>query len=307
MKSDKDTPLVSILMPFLNLEKFINEAIESVLGQTYENWELILVNDGSTDNSTIIAKDYTSRYPEKVRYIEHENLENKGISASRNRGFQESKGKFLAFLDADDIYLPSKLEEQVSLLLQYPDAGMMYASTHYWFSWSGNPEDAKWDWTWKEFGVEPDSLIKPPQLLTIFLKNGGTVPCMGSLMVRREAIEDIGGWENSFRDIYEDQIFYAKISFKWPVFVSSKCWDKYRQHPNSICRIVEKTGQANLARRTYLLWLEKYLFEKEVDKNAELWKALEKALWPFRHAFFHSLNKFKNKAIKKIRQYATKN
>src|SRR5205809_3316024 len=77
-------PLVSGTIIFLNAERFIDEAIQSVLAQTYENWELLLVDDGSTDGSTAIARSYAERYPAKIRYLEHPGHKNHGMSASRN-------------------------------------------------------------------------------------------------------------------------------------------------------------------------------------------------------------------------------
>ena len=99
-------PLVSGIIIFLNAEKFIEEAIDSVFAQTYDNWELLLVDDGSTDRSTKIAQQYAQHYLAKVRYLEHENHQNLGMSATRNLGIRNVKGKYIAFLDADDVWLP---------------------------------------------------------------------------------------------------------------------------------------------------------------------------------------------------------
>jgi hypothetical protein len=88
-------PLVSAIIIFLNAEKFIREAIESVFAQTYDNWELLLVDDGSTDASTEIAHRYAEQYAGKVRYLEHEDHQNLGMSASRNLGINNAKGKYI--------------------------------------------------------------------------------------------------------------------------------------------------------------------------------------------------------------------
>ena len=106
----KNKPLVSCITIFFNAEKFFEEAIESVFVQTYKNWELLLVDDGSTDGSTTIARNYAEHYPEKVCYLEHEGHQNRGMSASRNLGIRHAKGDYVALLDADDIWLPQKLE-----------------------------------------------------------------------------------------------------------------------------------------------------------------------------------------------------
>src|SRR5436309_14273345 len=100
-------PVVSAVVPFFNAEKFIEDAIRSVLAQTYKAWELFLVDDGSKDGSTRIARDYAARHPANVRYLEHTDHRNLGKSASRNRAMQTASGKYVAFLDADDIWLPN--------------------------------------------------------------------------------------------------------------------------------------------------------------------------------------------------------
>src|ERR1044072_6648738 len=98
--------LISIIIPFLNVEKFIEEAIESVLAQSYDEWELLLADDGSTDRSTEIAQRYARRYPEKVRYVEHEGHRNIGVCGARKLGLIKARGELIAFLDADDVWLP---------------------------------------------------------------------------------------------------------------------------------------------------------------------------------------------------------
>ena len=104
-------PLVSVIIPCYNGEKFIGEAIESVLNQTYKNWELIIVNDGSIDNSKKIIDNYLS--DKRIKYIKSKN--NKGIPVTRNIGIKSSKGKYIAFLDQDDIWMKKKIEKQLNL------------------------------------------------------------------------------------------------------------------------------------------------------------------------------------------------
>src|SRR5438128_2284668 len=108
-----DDPLVSTVMIFLNAERFMQEALDSVFAQTWERWELLLVDDGSTDDSREIAKRSAAEHPAKVRYLEHPGHENRGMSASRNLGIRHARGAFVAFLDADDVWLPAKLAEQI--------------------------------------------------------------------------------------------------------------------------------------------------------------------------------------------------
>ncbi len=290
-------PLVTGIMIFLNAdEKFFHQAIESVFAQTYDNWELIFVDDGSTNGSTEVAQGYAEKYPGKVRYLEHDGHQNRGMSASRNLGIRNAQGEYIAFLDADDIWLPPKLERQMAILEAQPEAAMVYGPTQMWYSWTGNPEDMQRDRK-RLLGVRSDTLVKPPKLLTLILrtKKGMETPTTCGVLIRREVIESIGGFEESFRSIYEDQAFFAKLCLKAPVFVESGCWDKYRQHSDSNCYVAQKTGQFNFsepnpARLTFLNWLADYL-SKQGFKNTEVWQALQKALWPYHHPTLYRLSK----------------
>ena len=102
--------LASIIIPAYNAERYISEAIESVINQTYTNWELIIVNDGSTDNTEKIAQSYAQK-DSRITYITQEN---KGVSVARNIGYNASKGDYLGFLDADDYWLPDNLDEKIN-------------------------------------------------------------------------------------------------------------------------------------------------------------------------------------------------
>ena len=108
-------PPVSVITIFLNADRFMREAIESILAQDFTNFELILVDDGSTDGSTHLARQYTNKFPKKILYLEHEKHVNKGMSASRNLGIQHARGAFITFCDADDVWMPGKLTEQLKI------------------------------------------------------------------------------------------------------------------------------------------------------------------------------------------------
>ncbi len=295
MSDDEKTisgPLVSVITIFLNGEKFIREAIESVLAQTYDNWELLLVDDGSTDNSAKIALEYTQRYPVKARYLEHEGHVNRGMSASRNLGVSHTRGEYIALLDADDVWLPRKLEQQVEILNALAEVGMVYGSTQTWFSWTGNREDADRDFK-RKIGVEPNTVVRPPKLFVLCLGDHAKTPATCSVMIRRESVERIGGFEASFRGMYEDQAFFTKAFLEIPVFVSGQLWDRYRQHPDSCCNIAEMTGhynpyQPNRAHHLFLNWLVNYLHQKKFE-TPEIWEAIDGALWPYRHPVRHRL------------------
>jgi glycosyltransferase involved in cell wall biosynthesis len=293
-------PRVSIVTPFLNAGRFIAEAIDSVLAQTYDRWELLLVDDGATDDSTAIARRYAAAHQDRIRYLAHEARRNNGASASRNLGIRHARGEFLAFLDADDVYLPRKLEDQVPLLDAHPEAAMLYAATEYWHSWTGRPEDTGLDWTWRKFGAEPNTVVEPPKMLISFLEDGGTVPCMGSVLARRDAVERVGGWEDSFRYICTDQVFHAKLCLEFPVFIAGNCWDRYRQHEGSSCRTVERAGRTQAAFERYLTWLEAYLTQKQIADPA-VWSALRHALRRTRYPRLDRIEQRARRSVGRLR------
>ena len=107
-------PLISVVIPAYNAEQFLDETLESVLSQTYENWECIIVNDGSTDSTESVAK----KWCEKDSRFRLTNKENGGFSSARNWGIKESKAEYIAFLDADDLYMPNFLEVCLETLIK---------------------------------------------------------------------------------------------------------------------------------------------------------------------------------------------
>lgn len=104
--------LVSIIMPSYNTAKYIAETVQSVLAQTYQNWELIIVDDCSTDDTDEVVKPFLS--DSRIRYLKNE--KNSGAAVSRNRALREAKGKWIAFLDSDDLWMPEKLEKQIAFM-----------------------------------------------------------------------------------------------------------------------------------------------------------------------------------------------
>jgi glycosyltransferase involved in cell wall biosynthesis len=274
-----DRPLVSVVLIFWNAAAFLREAIESVLAQSYPCRELLLVDDGSTDGSTGIARQFAAHDPGQVRYLEHAGHANLGMSASRNLGIRQAQGSYVAFLDADDVWFSRALEDQVAILQAHPAAAMVYGPIQWWYSWTGKPEDGGRDHV-ERLGVPADSVIDPPRLLPLFLRDKAAVP--SGVLVRRGVVESVGGFEDQFRGEYEDQVFCAKICLEAPVFAAGRCWYRYRQHPESCVLRGQQTGETHAARLRFLNWLGGYLTERKVRDRA-LWRALELELWRYRH------------------------
>jgi len=120
--------LISVIIPNYNYAHYVGDAIDSVMAQTYDNFELIVVDNGSTDDSKHFLEEYENKYSPQLRLVFQDN---RGQAGSRNRGIKESKGDLIAFLDADDVWMPNKLEEQIKLFID-PTVGLVYSS--YWIS-----------------------------------------------------------------------------------------------------------------------------------------------------------------------------
>jgi glycosyltransferase involved in cell wall biosynthesis len=244
-------PLVSVVLIFLNEERFIEEAVLSVCNQTLTDWELILVDDGSTDRSTRIARDLAA-YDDRIRYVDHQQHENRGMAASRNLGVAHSSAPYLAFLDADDVWEASKLAEQVDLLERMPDVAMVNGAIRFWHSW--DPTSTKAD-RYVLTGGFSDRRLDPPEAALMNYPLGAVDPAGVDLLVRRSVFEAVGGFEDRFRGMGEDQSFLIKVFQRYPVYISSCAWLLYRQHDASSSAQATRVSWVRM-RGVFLEWLE---------------------------------------------------
>jgi len=113
-------PLISVLVTSYNYEKYLPETLDSILAQTYKKYEVIIVDDGSKDNSVELIKKYTAKYPNFYLY-QHKNGENRGLPASVKLGVEKAKGEYIAFLESDDLWHKNKLLEVVKIINKYPN------------------------------------------------------------------------------------------------------------------------------------------------------------------------------------------
>jgi glycosyltransferase involved in cell wall biosynthesis len=276
-----DSPRVSVITIFLDGESFLAEAIESVIAQTFVSWELLLVDDGSGPAAATIAKSYAARYPKRIRYLEHPGHMNRGMSAARNLGIRYARGELIAFIDADDVWLPSKLADHVTILDAHPEVGMVCGTAIYWNSWSNGQDDIK------PTGHRQDNVIYPPDAAVALYPLGeADPPSPSDIVLRADLVRRLGGFEGRFTGMYEDQAFLLKVYLSAPVYFCSEVSFKYRQHPASCVATTIKTGKYHKARYYFLEWLEKYL--KVCDKvDLRVASSLRIALRPYRHPYIH--------------------
>lgn len=250
-------PAVSVITIFLDAAPFLAEAVDSVRGQTRGDFELLLVDDGSRDGSSEIARAYAARDP-RIRYLEHAGHANLGMSASRNAGLAAARADLIAFVDADDVWLPEKLERQIALLSSSPRAAMVYGPAHYWHAEAGARGDDPRDFV-QDVRVAPGALSEPPALAATYLAGPEATPSPSGILVRRAALDRVGGFETRFRGMYEDQALYLKLALAEPILVAGEGWYRYRQHDAACCAVAFRTGAHAGARRAFLAWAEGYV------------------------------------------------
>ena len=292
-------PLISVIVPFYNMELFLEEAIESVISQTYTNWELLLIDDGSKDGSTAIAKSFAKSYPGKMKYFIHENFANKGLTATRNLGLQNAKGEYIALLDADDFWYAEKLAKQVAVLIKYPECAMIGGASEYWYSWSGVQKQNKIICV----GGINDKLVSPPLFAyDLYPLGNGAAPCPCCLVIKTSIAKKHKGFEGKFTGIYqmyEDQAFLVKMYLHEKIFMMSECLDRYRQRSNSLVSSVYKNGEYEKVREFYLKWLRGYLHENNInDKILE--KKIKDAEYKIQHPIIYKIKAVGKKIIQKI-------
>lgn len=254
-----DRPLVSVIIPFFNVETFLAEAIESVLDQTYDRWEIILVDDGGTDRSRAIADDYCRNHPGRIRCVEHPGRVNKGLSETRNIGWRAAKGDLVSFLDGDDCWLPDKLDRQVAVFEEFPHVDLCVGASVLWHRWEGSIS-ARPD-VHAPVGAPEGRVLGPREVITgIYPLGVGRAPSMNTLVMRRNIDSKAGMFEPRFRRAFEDQAFLIKCYLVCTMYILPDVLDKYRQgRAESITEADLKTGLRHNAIIEFYTWLARYL------------------------------------------------
>jgi glycosyltransferase involved in cell wall biosynthesis len=286
-------------MIFFNSERYIKEAIDSVLAQSFTDFELLLVDDGSTDTSSTIARDYVDRSPTPVRYLEHEGHANRGMSAARNLGLRNAVGEFLALIDSDDVWSPNKLAEQLRIMELNPGLGMVCGTVRYWESWAGGEDRIV------PSGHIQDRSIPPPEaMLSVYPLGTATSPCPSDLLMRRDLVISLGGFEEQFsgpRQLFEDQAFLAKLYLVAPVYFSADIWLNYRLHADSCVASVSRSGQEEEVRRFFFQWLANYL-SRQPEVHIRVRRALGWILWRYRHPHIYRIWRFSDPIVSRLRR-----
>lgn len=240
-------PRFSIIVPLYNKAQYVRHALETIVAQTYKDWELIVVNDGSTDESLQIVEDYIRETMSDERLaIRVISQANAGVAAARNRGVKECSGEYLCFLDADDWWEPNYLEEMSQLIERYPDAGL-YGCDYYYLK-NGRKKifqknlEGYIDYcnVYADCGVMP---IHP---------NGAIIP--------RKVFDEVGGFDTQIK-MGEDFILFMQIVMKHKVAFLNKQLVYFNQDADPRWRAITKLHKPE----HHMLWHVAQWEEKEKE------------------------------------------
>lgn len=223
-------PLISIIIPCYNAEKYIAETIQSVINQTHKNWELIIVNDGSTDNSIEIINKYID-LDNRIKLI---NKENTGVSDTRNKGIVLAKGEFMAFLDADDVWNSDFLESTLLKFSSDHSLGLVHSDNQIINEYSEKLGQINTSFE----GYVLDKLLLGGENEYIF--------AISSVVVKKEVVENVGQFDVRLSN-GADHEFYFRVANKYKIGRVPKIGIYYRLHANNMHANIELLEKDTLA------------------------------------------------------------
>jgi len=222
---ERPVPLISVVIPNFNYARYVRQAVDSVLNQTYPAVEVIVVDDGSTDDSIAALESYGGR----IKLLRQKNG---GVHTARNAGIKASAGVFVAFLDADDVWKPAKLERQAELFAD-PRVGLVHCGITY--------VDIKEKWLSTATNGLRGSVLKD-----LVLRNIGVVGPGSTALVRRECFERVGMFDGGLAPS-EDYEFCVRVACHYEFEFVPEPLVLYRQHPVSASRNLAKFEQSSVA------------------------------------------------------------
>ncbi len=280
-------PKVSVVIPAYNGAKFLAEAIESVLAQTYRDFEIIIVDDGSTDNTRQVVDIFKDSC---IKYIYQKN---QGVSAARNRGIGLAGGEYIALLDADDIRLERSLEKQVAVLDENPGVGLVYGQL------SMMDEGGKVYRTKGSSFMNRSGIVDKKEQIKELLFSCNIMP--SAVLMRRSCFNEAGGFHGGL-SIAEDRHLFLRLAKRYQVAYIAEPIVKYRLHPDSLHRHVDP----DTAEKAYSLILREVFDDPALAPEFETWKSRAYAS-AYRkvagYAYGHDMTKSRRYLRKVIKAY----
>jgi len=220
-QNESQWPLVSIVIPAFNNAEYIEQTVQSALDQTYLNIEVIVVDDGSTDNTLEILK----VFEDKIRIIAQDNG---GPASARNAGIKESRGEYIAFLDGDDLFFDNKIEIQMNIFESYGQIALIYSNIQ-----KIDEEDVPLKTEYKRRRPTGDIFKR------LFRKN--RIP-LSTVIVKKSALDEVGLFDEDPELIsVEDYDLWLRFAARFPAYYTSRTLVKYRIHSQGISRNINRS------------------------------------------------------------------
>jgi cellulose synthase/poly-beta-1,6-N-acetylglucosamine synthase-like glycosyltransferase len=229
-KDTEEMPKVDVIIPAYNAANYLSAAIESVIAQTFEDWRIVLVDDGSTDSTAEIAAGFVQRLGQKLKYIHQSNH---GLPAARNAAIRNSTAEFLALLDSDDIWLPCRLAESLKFFDSHPKVGLTYSSVAFVDEAGEVLQTFDTPQKYAEGNIAPYIYMRSVQL-----------PCP-TITFLRKCVEEVGLFDETMRAT-EDRDLWFRIALKFEVGFIHKVLAHYRTSPTSMSTDQDRMLRAQL-------------------------------------------------------------
>ena len=223
-------PTVEVVVPAYNAAKYLATALDSVIAQTFTDWRILLVDDGSTDGTAAIAAQYAERLGHRFRYIHQVNA---GVSRARNTALQQAEGEFIAFLDSDDVWLPNRLSDTLKVFAKSEKIGLTYGFIH------GIDSVGRIVQTYTTPNRHPEG-----RLATWLYRRELDMPCP-SITVRKAALDKVGLFDETMRAT-EDRDLWLRIAVHYDIALVREIIAQYRTSAQGMTRDPELMFQAQL-------------------------------------------------------------
>ncbi len=246
-------PEVSIIIPTHNCGCFISDTLESILAQTFKDYEVIIVDDGSTDNTREVVKKIKSKFDDKLKYIYQQN---KGVSCARNNGIRSARGKYLNFIDADDTMDKNALNELISCLKKNDDAVLVYANVNFCDSTMTKIFCIR-------FGENSTRTPYSGKCADKLFLEGNFIP-IGTVLVKKEAFDEVGLFDKRFRT-GGDLDMWIRISYRFKIIYCDK-----------ILANIRRTGMSLRFNSSSNARISVMLIEKVMKYNSDIVRSIGK-------------------------------
>lgn len=245
-------PIVSVIIPTYNASLFIAETISSILSQSMPEFEIIIVDDGSTDNTLKIVQDL-ARIDKRIRYFIQERS---GVSVARNRGIKESVGRYIAFIDHDDLWMPQKLEKQLAIFNKDSQLGLIFSRASIMMA---NGEST---------GLVGGIARFHRGYIFRELFSEHFVP-ISTVLIRRDVFDGLDEWFDKTMEMAEEVDLFLRIAYNWKIDYSGEILAKWRMHPNNDSRL----------RRSLLIKDYKRIIDRLKEKIPDFEKKYKKEIF----------------------------